>query len=291
MNLGHEFEHSSDAAEELAVSWSREECDSLLQKMKEYIKTAVKSVPVRLEENLEKMMTTGSGDLLNNIEWGHYVNWRNSANNTKSQLLKDIVHGLDSQLVKPTSTAPKPRFPRQLRSLIPAPAEPRSSSRLDNYFDPLWERGITLESLGLGQSEVMSTTHRLDQFTLEDKPDCQRRITATSLITNLFLHPENIMHGIAGADYRALLEEPGVFQGPLSELRDRVRGVLAGSCYCQSGHGLPPSPADSHIAPWRSPADSDMMDAGEVPALPWGVVDSTRPWDGMGPTRPRVIYD
>jgi hypothetical protein len=46
----------SDGAEEPTVSWSREECDSLLKKMKEYIKPAVRSVPVRLVENLEEMM-------------------------------------------------------------------------------------------------------------------------------------------------------------------------------------------------------------------------------------------
>lgn len=300
LNVGPESESSSDAAEEVAVSWSREECDSLLQKMKEYTKPAAKSVPVRLVENLEEMMTTGSGDLLNNIEWPQYTNWRNSANNTKSQLLKDILDGLDSQLVKPTATAPNSRFPRRLQSLIPAPAEPRS--RPDHYFDPLWERGITLASLGLEQSEIIATTHHLHRFTCEDKPDSQKRITATSLITNLFFHQEDITYNIPAEEYRALVEQPDVWQGPLSELRERVRVVLSGSCYCQRGHalqGFPPSPPDSHTAPWASPpdshfapgaspTDSEMMDVEDTPALPWGVVDSTRPQPQvhMGSTLP-----
>jgi hypothetical protein len=287
----------SDGAEEPTVSWSREECDSLLKKMKEYIKPAVRSVPVRLVENLEEMMTTGSGDLFNNIEWGQYTNWRNSASNTKSQLLKDILHGLDSQLVKPATPAPKPKSSRQLRSLIPTPTEPRV--RPDHYFDPLWERGITLRSLGPEKSEIIATTLHLDRLTCEDKPDSQRRITATSLITNLFCHQKNITHNIAGEDYRALIEQSGVSQGPISELRERVRVVLSGSCYCQSGHGFPPSPPvshtapwasppDSHIAPWASPpnshtapwastTDTHMMDVEETTALPWGVVDSAGP--------------
>jgi hypothetical protein len=199
--------------------------------------------------------------------------------------------------VKPATPAPKPKSSRQLRSLIPTPTEPRV--RPDHYFDPLWERGITLRSLGPEKSEIIATTLHLDRLTCEDKPDSQRRITATSLITNLFCHQKNITHNIAGEDYRALIEQSGVSQGPISELRERVRVVLSGSCYCQSGHGFPPSPPvshtapwasppDSHIAPWASPpnshtapwastTDTHMMDVEETTALPWGVVDSAGP--------------